>query len=231
MGNALDKNQRKDTKTVWNTTLKSPILITITGKCQPCIVLSGEDSKRRMQFEAKRNGRSKLKKELRKRCAQNLPSGSASWICETCGKVLHSKAGYLNHLKSLENNPQNTLIRPQFETTTCDICNKLCKSISGLKKHMNIHNTVLLQPARINPVKITFVCHLCYRPCKSAAGLRSHLRTHGREKNPIDENWGGNHLERCCNNHVCICMYVYQHLRHNLGYKKYNVFNVAKFSH
>ena len=42
MRNALYTNQRKHTKTVWNTTLKSLILITTTGNSQPCIVLSGE---------------------------------------------------------------------------------------------------------------------------------------------------------------------------------------------
>ena len=42
MGNALNTNQRKDAKTVSNTTLKSSILITTTGNSQSYIVLSGE---------------------------------------------------------------------------------------------------------------------------------------------------------------------------------------------
>ena len=72
--------------------------------------------------------------------------------------------------------------------TTCATCNKACKSISSLKRHMIIHNDLLLQPDPINPVKTAFVCHLCYRPCKVAACLRSHLRARGREKDPMDEN-------------------------------------------
>ena len=115
-------------------------------------------------LETKRHGRANLKRELRRGCAYNLLSGFARWLCEKCGRVLLSKAGYVNHLKSHENNPQNTLVRPQFGTTTCVICSKVCKSISGLKRHMNIHNDVLLQPDPINPVKTAFVCQLCYNP-------------------------------------------------------------------
>ena len=43
------------------------------------------------------NGWAKLKLELCKWCAPNLPSCSASWIYETCGRVLLSKASYMNH--------------------------------------------------------------------------------------------------------------------------------------
>ena len=135
-------------------------------------------------LQTKRCGQAKLKHELRKGCAHNLPSGSARWLCKNCGRLLLSKAGYTSHLKSHENIPQNTLVCPQFDTTTCAICNKVCKSIYGLKKHMSIHNDIHLQPDSINPVKTAFVCHLCYRSCKSAAGLRSHLRAHGWEKDP-----------------------------------------------
>ena len=137
-------------------------------------------------LEAKRLRHVKLKRELRKGCTQNLPSGFAGWICETCNRVLLSKAGYVNHLKSHENNPPNTMVHPQPDRTTCIVCKKVCKSISGLKRHMNTHKDVLQQPDPINPVKTAFVCHLCYRPCKSAAGLRSHLRAHGRKDNPMD---------------------------------------------
>ena len=139
-------------------------------------------------LKTNRHGQAKLKRELCKECVHNLPSGSARWLCRKCGRVLLSKARYVNHLKSHENNPHNMLVHPQFDTTTCAICNKVFKSISGLKRHINIHNDVPLQPDPINPGKTAFVCHLCYRPCKSAAGLRSHLRTHGREKDPVDKN-------------------------------------------
>ena len=98
------------------------------------------------------------------------------------------------------------LVSPQFDTTTSVICSKVCKSISRFKRHINIHNDILLKPDPVNPVKTSFVYHLCYRPCKSAAGLQSRLRTHGSEKNPTDENLDGNHLKRCCNHHVY--MYV-----------------------
>ena len=122
-------------------------------------------------LETKRRGQAKFKHELHKGYAHNVPRGSARWLCEYCGRLLLFKAGYINHLKSHENIPQNMLVHPQFDPTTCIICNRVCKSISGLKRRMSIHNDVLLQPDPINPVKTAFVCHLCYRSCKSAAGL------------------------------------------------------------
>ena len=127
-------------------------------------------------LETKRRGPAKHKRELRKGCALNLPSGSARWLCEHCGRLHLCKAGQINHQKFHENIPQN-VFRPLFDTTTCIICNKVYKSISGLKSHVSIHDDVHLQPDPINPVKTAF-CHLCYRSCKSATGLQSHLRTH-----------------------------------------------------
>jgi hypothetical protein len=58
----------------------------------------------------KKTERAKLKRDLRKGNTENLPSDSACWKCETCGRVLLSKAGYVNHLKSHQRNPR----RPSF---------------------------------------------------------------------------------------------------------------------
>ena len=41
---------------------------------------------------------------------------------------------------------------------------KKCKSIFGLKRHMNIYNDVLLQPDPINPMRTVFVCDLATDP-------------------------------------------------------------------
>ena len=50
-------------------------------------------------LETKKHGRARLKHELRKGCAHNLPSDSPRWLCKNCGRVPLSKAGYVNHLK------------------------------------------------------------------------------------------------------------------------------------
>ena len=42
-------------------------------------------------LETKRHGRAKLKRELRKGCAHNLPSGSAKWLRKKYGRVLLTK--------------------------------------------------------------------------------------------------------------------------------------------
>ena len=136
----------------------------------------------------KRTQRAKLKRDLRKGNMENLPSDSANWKCESCGRILLSKAGYVNHLKSHQRNPPARVVPPQPDSTTCAVCGKVCKSTSGLKRHMAVHKDDIKHPDPINPVKtLTFVCHVCHRPCKSAAGLRSHLRAHERTKEAEEE--------------------------------------------
>ena len=131
-------------------------------------------------LEYNRIEHAKLKRELRKGCADNVPPDSMRWTCETCERVLLSKAGYVNHLKAHQNTPIHRHVLAQPGITTCVICNKVCKSTAGLKRHMKVHKDVLKQPDPINTIETSFVCHMCYRPCKSSAGLRSHLRSHGR---------------------------------------------------
>ena len=129
----------------------------------------------------KRVQKAKLKRELRKGNTDNLPNNIANWTCRTCGRVLLSRAGYVNHLKSHEERPSTHTIPPRPDSTTCVVCMKVCKSESGLKRHMVVHKDAIHHPDPINHVKtVAFVCHICYRSCKSAAGLRSHLRAHGR---------------------------------------------------
>ena len=132
-------------------------------------------------LHVKRVQRAKLKRELRKGNSANLPGNLTNWICETCERVLLSKAGYVNHLKSHQGRPLSAIVPPQPESTTCAICSMVCKTASGLKRHMVVHKDSIHHPDPINPVKtLAFVCQVCHRPCKSAAGLRSHLRTHER---------------------------------------------------
>ena len=110
---------------------------------------------------SKRMQRAKLKRDLRKGNIENLPSDSANWTCETCGRILLSKAGYVNHMKSHQRNPPARTVPPQPDSTTCAVCGKVCKSASGLKRHMAVHKEDIQHPDPINPVKtLTFVCHV-----------------------------------------------------------------------
>ena len=140
-------------------------------------------------FERERVDRAELKRGLRKGNI-SLPSDEISWKCETCSRVLLSKAGYVNHMKSHERAPTDVnthLLPPQPGVTTCAVCEKTCKTTAGLKRHMKIHKDIIPQRSAVNPITVLdFICHICHRPCKSAAGLKSHLRAHGRTVNNED---------------------------------------------
>ena len=50
-------------------------------------------------LELKRLDYAELKRNLRQRTIRGVPGGVNNWECETCGRVLLSKAGYVNHIK------------------------------------------------------------------------------------------------------------------------------------
>ena len=137
-------------------------------------------------FEQERLKQSELKRALRKQDVTKIPD----WVvrdltCQVCGRILLSKAGYVNHVNS-HNKPQNqaayahALPQQPFDKT-CSICSKVCKSAAGLKRHVSVHKDVIPDAIDINlHNKPTLNCHICLKICKSAAGLNSHLRAHGR---------------------------------------------------
>jgi hypothetical protein len=143
-------------------------------------------------FEKQRLRHAKVKRDARKGIVINLPDEMKSWMCETCGRVLLSKAGYVNHQKAHTHaqcqSEYTPLLPPQPGNTSCVVCSKVCKTTSGLKRHMVLHKDVIPQTSKANPVKTpNFICHLCLMPCKSAAGLKSHLRAHGRKMGEENE--------------------------------------------
>ena len=123
--------------------------------------------------------RAKLKTALRKGNLENLPCDHVNWICETCGRVLFSRAGCVNHMKSHIHRPSSSSVLQRPDSTVCVICGKVFRSASGLKRHIVVHKNNISHADTKNPVKIlTFVNHFCHRPFKSAVGLRNHLRTY-----------------------------------------------------
>ena len=131
-------------------------------------------------FESNRVSRAELRRACRKGVVA-LPD--SPWSCNICNRVLLSKAGLVNHLKSHE--PTNSRTVPVAPSTshidtglhTCPTCTKLCKSAGGLKRHLRIHADVA--SAAITS-RSPLQCHICQQKCKSLAGLKSHLRAHGR---------------------------------------------------
>ena len=65
--------------------------------------------------------RGKLKRALRKGNLENLPCDHANWICETCGRVLLSKVGCVNHMKSHIDRPSSSSVPQRPDGTVCVI--------------------------------------------------------------------------------------------------------------
>ena len=137
-------------------------------------------------FEKERLKHAEIKRDVRKGKEIDLLGEMNTWRCETCSRVLLSKAGYINHIKVHEKEQKRSTyahLPPKPQEKTCVICSKVCKSSSGLKRHMKVHKDAIPQMDAFNPVRTTsFICHVCLKPCKSAAGLNSHLRAHGRKQ-------------------------------------------------
>jgi len=151
--------------------------------------------------------------KLRRACRKHEAVPATQWNCDICGRVLLSKAGLVNHLKSHQPRETMTIPLPAAPTVSvatpslsCTVCGKTCKSAGGLKLHMKVHGGVIpTASAPISPLS----CHLCHKQCKSLAGLKSHLRAHGRsEQTDVDgsKEWHASdkmEQSRC----MYVCMY------------------------
>ena len=136
-------------------------------------------------FERKQVEHAELKRALRKKDDSAVPADVMYELkCSVCGRLLLSKAGLVNHLKShgqwtneevdeeaLPGRPRNYI---------CPTCGLVCKSAGGLTRHSKIHKDVS-HPEISN--KGNFKCYICERTCKTKAGLKSHLRAHDRAAN------------------------------------------------
>ena len=81
-----------------------------------------------------------------KRTIRGVPGDVNSWECETCGRALLSKAGYLNHFKSHASSLPRVIhasLPPRPQVHICLMCNKVCKSAPGLKRHMVVHKDLI----------------------------------------------------------------------------------------
>ena len=136
-------------------------------------------------FERERIDHAELKRNLRKGNVSVLPNALNSWKCETCNKMLLSKAAYINH------NKIHAVCRGSRETEAevkqvstlnfvCHMCGRLCKSNAGLKSHLRAHR-----------------CGL---------GVTDDSPSNCGEGG--DEHWDGCHLLRWSNCHIYIYIYI-----------------------
>ena len=121
--------------------------------------------------------------ELRRACRNFEAVPDTPWSCDVCGRVLLSKAGLVNHMKSHQPRPTSTRIHAPVTITVaptvCKVCGKVCKSPGGLKRHLKIHGNAA--PSAVTVVS-NHTCHICSLPFRSLAGLKSHLSRHERKR-------------------------------------------------
>ena len=67
---------------------------------------------------------------------------------------------------------------PPSHHGNCDICEKLCLSLAGLKSHQCKCAKSILHPNNITANKTDRLCQFCSKIFRNLAGLKSHLRTH-----------------------------------------------------
>ena len=134
-------------------------------------------------------GENVARAELRRACRKFEAVPDTPWSCNVCGRVLLSKAGLVNHMKSHQPRPTSTRIAPPASvpatSTVCEVCGKVCKSPGGLKRHMKIHGDVTPSAATLES---SLTCNICSLHCRSLAGLKSHLRKHERAETNENNN-------------------------------------------
>ena len=111
-------------------------------------------------FESKRIVHENLKRQLRKGYTCHIGENMEGWKCQTCGRILLSKVGYLNHRKSHQGQFMQT---PGINDVSCAICNKACMSASGLKRHMVVHKHKIVSSDTMG--RTSFLCHICIKLC------------------------------------------------------------------
>ena len=96
-------------------------------------------------FKENKIQRVELKHTLCKGATVSCREDPDSWKCDVCDRTLRSTAVYVSHVIKPPGNPQtqgtysNALSSP--ENTTCELCGKVGRIISVLKRHMRIYNS------------------------------------------------------------------------------------------
>ena len=106
-------------------------------------------------FESERIEHENLKRELRKGYTCHIAENTEDWKCQTCGRILLSKARYVNHRKSHQGQFMQI---PGIKNVFCAICNKVCKSASGLKRNVGVHKHQMLSSDSSDPMGRASIC-------------------------------------------------------------------------
>ena len=110
-----------------------------------------------------------------------MASDRGKWrklIHESIESFEDSRKQYSANKRLIRKGEQGPALCPQSHRTNCDIFEKLCLSLAGLKSHLRKCTKSILHPKHFTANKTERLCQFCGKICRSSAGLNSHLRTH-----------------------------------------------------
>ena len=71
----------------------------------------------------------KLNHDLHKGMFTNVDVNINRWECETCGRILLFKAGFVNHKKYHAQQPPGDVLSTRLEVTTHALCTKFASQL------------------------------------------------------------------------------------------------------
>lgn len=96
-----------------------------------------------------------------------------------------SRTSYVNNLKGHHDNKRQTIfanLPHRLAMNICVDCNRVYRSLSGLRCDMTVNNRFVGRVHPINPISNTeFNCHICMISMESNVGTKSQLRDHERQ--------------------------------------------------
>ena len=112
---------------------------------------------------------------------EKMASDRSKWrklIHESIESFENCRMHYSAYKRLIHKGEQSPPPGPQSHHANCEICGKLCLSLTGLKSHLRKCAKSILHPNNVTANKTDRSCQFCGKICRSLAGLKSHLRTH-----------------------------------------------------
>ena len=104
-----------------------------------------------------------LKRQIRQENTCNMDDRR----CQTYGQILLSMAGYVSHRFFHEKPSLHTGFSSATNNAIGTMRYKVCKSVSGLKRHMVVHKHLILKTDPITLVgRASFLRYICFRLCE-----------------------------------------------------------------
>ena len=112
---------------------------------------------------------------------EKMASDGSKWwklIHKNIESFKNSRMQYSANKHRIRKSEEGPAEGPQSHHANCDICGKLCLSLTGLKSHLRKCVKFILHLNNVTASKTERLCQFCGKISRSLAGLNSHLRTH-----------------------------------------------------